>query len=47
VTKNGAQFGPPGYETGLLYIACLAALVIGGAGPFSIDDVIARRRAAQ
>jgi putative oxidoreductase len=44
VTKNGAQFGPPGYETALLYIACLAALVIGGTGPFSIDHLIARRR---
>ena len=44
VTKNGAQFGPPGYETDLLYIACLAALVIGGAGPFSVDHLIARRR---
>jgi len=44
VTKNGPQFGPPGYETALLYIACLAALVIGGAGPFSIDRVLARLR---
>jgi putative oxidoreductase len=44
VTKNGAQFGPPGYETDLLYIACLAALVIGGAGPFSVERVLARLR---
>lgn len=44
VTENGAQFGPPGYEMDLLYIACLVALVIGGTGPFSIDHVIARRR---
>jgi putative oxidoreductase len=44
VTKTGAQFGPPGYETALLYIACLAALVIGGAGPFSIERVLVRRR---
>lgn len=43
VTSMGAQFGPPGYETDLLYIACLAALVIGGAGPLSVDSVIARR----
>ena len=43
VTKAGAQFGPPGYETDLLYIACLAALVLGGSGPLSIDRVIARR----
>src|SRR5512144_2728633 len=26
VTAAGAQFGPPGYELDLLYIACLAAL---------------------
>src|ERR1700689_2704674 len=29
VTSGGAQFGPPGYECDLLYIACLTALVIG------------------
>src|SRR5262245_23251724 len=27
VTSEGAQIGPPGYETNLLYLACLAALV--------------------
>jgi putative oxidoreductase len=43
VTSAGAQFGPPGYETDLLYIACLAALVIGGSGPLSIDGLLARR----
>jgi putative oxidoreductase len=37
VTADGARFGPPGYETNLLYIACLVALVIGGSGPLSID----------
>jgi putative oxidoreductase len=42
VTQAGAQFGPPGYEVNLLYIACLAALVFGGSGPFSVDAVIAR-----
>jgi putative oxidoreductase len=46
VTKAGAQFGPPGYEVDLLYIACLAALVLGGSGPFSVDGLIARRRAS-
>jgi putative oxidoreductase len=44
VTDAGAQFGPPGYEVDLLYIACLAALVLGGSGPFSVDRLIARRR---
>ena len=43
VTSTGPQFGPPGYEVDLLYLACLAALVIGGAGPFSVDRMIARR----
>ncbi len=32
VTPAGAQFGPVGYEVILLYLACLAALVIGGSG---------------
>ena len=41
VTAAGAQFGQPGYETDLLYLACLAALVAGGSGPFALD----RRRA--
>jgi putative oxidoreductase len=40
VTSAGAQFGPPGYECDLLYIAALAALVMAGSGPFSLDRVI-------
>jgi putative oxidoreductase len=40
---DGAHFGQPGYECDLLYLACLAALVFGGAGPGSIDRLIARR----
>ncbi len=43
VNAGVPQFGPPGYETNLLYIACLVALVIGGAGPLSIDGFSARR----
>ena len=43
VTAQGAQFGPPGYECALLYLACLAALVLGGAGPFSVDHWLARK----
>jgi putative oxidoreductase len=46
VTNARAQFGPPGYEVDLLYIACLAALVLGGSGPFSIDGLIVRRPAS-
>jgi putative oxidoreductase len=41
VTPAGAQFGPPGYEVALLYLACLAALVVGGSGPLSIDGLLA------
>jgi putative oxidoreductase len=43
VTAAGAQFGQPGYERDLLYLACLAALVLGGSGPWAIDGVIKRR----
>ena len=43
VTAAGAQFGPPGYECDLLYLACLAALVLGGSGPLSIDALVKRR----
>ena len=43
VTATGAKFGPVGYEIIVLYIACLAALVIGGAGPFSIDGLVRKR----
>jgi putative oxidoreductase len=46
VTAAGAQFGPPGFETDLLYLACLAALVLGGSGPFAIDGFLAKRREA-
>ena len=44
VTAAGAQFGPPGYEVNLLYLACLAALVLGGPGPLAIDGLIRKRR---
>jgi putative oxidoreductase len=44
VTTAGAVFGPPGYETDLLYLACLAALVAGGSGPLAIGGDIANRR---
>ncbi len=42
VTKDGPQFGKPGYETSLLYLAGLATLVLGGPGPLSIDGRLAR-----
>ena len=44
VTAGRAQFGPPGYECSLLYLACLAALVISGSGPMSIDGYLRRKR---
>jgi len=43
VTNDGPQFGPPGYETALLYIACLVALNLGGSGPLSVDGLVAQR----
>ena len=39
VTKAGPVFGPPGYETDLLYLAALATLVLGGSGPFAVDEM--------
>jgi putative oxidoreductase len=44
VAPDGPQFGPPGYEINLLYIAGLVALILGGAGPLSIDALRSRRR---
>ena len=43
VTSGRAQFGPPGYEVDLLYLACLAALVLGGSGPMAIDGYLRRK----
>ena len=43
VTAGHAQFGPPGYECDLLYLACLAALVLGGSGPMAIDGYLKRK----
>jgi putative oxidoreductase len=43
---SGAHFGPPGYETDLLYVAALLALCFGGAGPFSLDGYVSMRRTA-
>ena len=44
VTASGAHFGQPGYETDLLYMACLVALVVGGAGPLALDGWFAEVR---
>jgi putative oxidoreductase len=42
VTATGAHFGQPGYETDLLYLACLVTLVLGGSGPFAVDNWLFR-----
>ena len=44
LTADGPQFGPPGYEVNLLYIAGLLALTLGGAGPLSIDGLLTPRK---
>jgi putative oxidoreductase len=43
VDAAGAHFGQPGYETDLLYLAALAALVIGGSGPLALDRLLLRK----
>jgi len=43
VTAGGVHFGQPGYETDLLYLAGLAALVLGGSGPLALDRIFMRR----
>jgi putative oxidoreductase len=42
LTQSGPQFGPPGYEVNLLYIAGLISLILGGAGALSIDRLLSR-----
>jgi putative oxidoreductase len=42
VTDGVPRFGPPGYETDLLYVAGLVALVFGGSGPLTVDGVLRR-----
>jgi len=37
VNNGRAQFGPPGYECNLLYMACIVALVLTGPTPWSVD----------
>jgi putative oxidoreductase len=44
LTPNGPQFGPPGYEVNLPYIAGLPSLILGGAGALSIDRLLSRKR---
>src|SRR5215469_3502893 len=37
VDAMGPHFGQPGYETDLLYVAGLIALMLGGPGPLALD----------
>lgn len=46
VTAAGPQFGPPGYETDLLYLAALATLVLGGSGPLAFDRLASGKECA-
>lgn len=43
MSENGPQFGVPGYEVNLIYIAGLLTLIIVGAGKYSLDNLIALR----
>jgi putative oxidoreductase len=44
IVDGRAQFGPPGYECALLYVACILALVLLGPGPWSFDHYRSRER---
>jgi putative oxidoreductase len=43
VTAAGPQFGTPGYEMNLLYLAAIIALVLGGSGPLALDRLLIKR----
>ena len=45
MSPQGPTFGLPGYEVNLLYIAGLLSLIFSGAGAYSVDEAMARRRA--
>ena len=44
LTATGPVFGPPGYEINLLYIGGLFVLILAGAGPLSVDQLLRRRK---
>ena len=44
MTEIGPQFGVPGYEVNLIYIAGLVTLTILGAGAYSLEGLTLRRR---
>ena len=45
ISTAGAEFGAPGYELNLLYLAGLLALCLGGSGAASVDGLLRMRRA--
>jgi putative oxidoreductase len=47
VDSTGAHFGQPGFEAPLLYLAALAALMLGGSGPLALDQFLLRLRRHQ
>lgn len=47
MTDSGPQFGMPGYEVNLLYIAGLVTLIFLGAGAASLERMSARERAVR
>jgi len=44
MTDQGPQFGMPGYEVNLLYLAGLAALFLFGPSPMSVDEAMAAKK---
>jgi len=46
MTADGPTFGMPGYEVSFVYIAGFLALMLGGAGAYSVDDARAGGAAA-
>jgi putative oxidoreductase len=44
LTPQGPLFGPPGYEINIIYMAGLIALIISGAGIFSLDAILTRSK---
>ena len=44
LTATGPKLAPPGYEINLLYIAGLASLMLTGAGSYSLDHLLSKRK---
>jgi putative oxidoreductase len=44
LSASGAEFGPPGYELNLVYIAALITLALAGSSALSVDRLLERRK---